>query len=138
MRNCCKRIQVRFFLYGLYFKKFYLSTCSPFTTAFCKKKKVNLLSNHPLLLHALIRLIGIRKATWIPWKMCPYWCRQMVELPNIKIDVFCLISFPCGYDFSLVLYSFVCGAAVDAEISGENKANMLFLKTIVQNMTEHS
>lgn len=58
----------------LIFKKFY-PTCSPFTTAFCQKKKVNLLSNHPVLLHALIALIGIREATWIPWKMCPGWCR---------------------------------------------------------------
>lgn len=82
-------------------------------------------------------LVDISEAIWIPWKMIPCSCIYMVELSNVIIDVFCLILFPCRCACSLVLYTFVCGAATDAEISGE-KVNTLFLRRVVQNMTEHS
>lgn len=119
----------------LIFKKFYPSTCSPFTTAFCQKKKVNLPSNHPVLLHALIALIGIREATWIPWKMCPGWCRQTVELLNIKIFSvwFCFHVDMIFQLFCMVL--FVVQLWMQRSVG---KIRQICCFSIVQNMTEHS
>lgn len=59
----------------------------------------------------------------------------MVLLPNVVIDVFCLISFHCGCNCLLVLYSFGFGAATDTEVSRlEKKSKYMhtFLKRVVQ------
>lgn len=64
-------------LFDFFFQKvssFYLLS---FHYSFFVKKKPttnqnNLLCNRPLLSHALMTLVGISEATWIPWKMSPH------------------------------------------------------------------